>query len=176
MLALVTYEAGHGFEGYFGPSNCIVTIDSNDSINATQAPSSTDHRRAAAGLLSTDIQNCATSAHNTSAIGRETCQVNCLVSSWGNEGHLHLQNDSSSFHPVDPLIRAFGPRVLYHAKGRCHPNAGEGLTRLSVGPGVGKASGIRSLNFKAGAQTELGWELSCIHDRQAPDLLARISR
>ena len=34
--------------------------------------------------------------------------------------HLHLRNDSPSFHPVHPLIRAFGPRVLHHAKGRGH--------------------------------------------------------
>ena len=33
--------------------------------------------------------------------------------------HQHLWNDSSSFHPVHPLIRAFGPRVLHHAKGHC---------------------------------------------------------
>jgi hypothetical protein len=32
--------------------------------------------------------------------------------------HLHLKNDSPSFHPVHPLIRAFGPRDLHHAKGR----------------------------------------------------------
>jgi hypothetical protein len=35
-----------------------------------------------------------------------------------NEVHLHLRNDSPSFHPVHPLIRAFGPRDLHHAKGR----------------------------------------------------------
>jgi hypothetical protein len=35
-----------------------------------------------------------------------------------NELQLHLRNDSLSFHPVHPLIRAFGPRVLHHAKGR----------------------------------------------------------
>ena len=33
--------------------------------------------------------------------------------------HQHLWNDSSSFHPVHPLIRAFGPKVLHHAKGHC---------------------------------------------------------
>ena len=32
--------------------------------------------------------------------------------------HLRLRNDSPSFHPVHPLIRVFGPRVLHHAKGR----------------------------------------------------------
>jgi len=32
--------------------------------------------------------------------------------------HLHLRNDSESFHPVHPLIRAFGPRVLHQGKGR----------------------------------------------------------
>jgi hypothetical protein len=31
---------------------------------------------------------------------------------------LHLRNDSESFHPVHPLIRAFGPRVLHQGKGR----------------------------------------------------------
>jgi hypothetical protein len=31
---------------------------------------------------------------------------------------LRLRNDSPSFHPVHPLIRVFGPRVLHHAKGR----------------------------------------------------------
>jgi integrase len=34
--------------------------------------------------------------------------------------HQHLWKDSSSFHPVHPLIRAFGPKVLHHAKGHCH--------------------------------------------------------
>jgi hypothetical protein len=33
--------------------------------------------------------------------------------------HQHLWKDSSSFHPVHPLIRAFGPKVLHHAKGHC---------------------------------------------------------
>jgi len=32
--------------------------------------------------------------------------------------HLRLRNDSPSFHPVHSLTRAFGPRVLHHAKGR----------------------------------------------------------
>jgi len=32
--------------------------------------------------------------------------------------HLRLRNDSPSFHPVYPLIRAFGPRFLHHVKGR----------------------------------------------------------
>jgi hypothetical protein len=32
--------------------------------------------------------------------------------------NLHLRNDSPPFHPVHPLIRAFGPQVLHHAKGR----------------------------------------------------------
>lgn len=31
---------------------------------------------------------------------------------------MRLRNDSQSFHPVYPLIRAFGPRHLHHAKGR----------------------------------------------------------
>jgi hypothetical protein len=35
--------------------------------------------------------------------------------------HLRLRNDSPSFHPVHPLIREFGPRVLHHAKGRGPP-------------------------------------------------------
>ena len=38
--------------------------------------------------------------------------------------HQHLWKDSSSFHPVHPLIRAFGPKVLHHAKGHC-PGAGD---------------------------------------------------
>ena len=33
---------------------------------------------------------------------------------------MRLRNDSQSFHPVYPLIRAFGPRHLHHAKGRGH--------------------------------------------------------
>ena len=33
---------------------------------------------------------------------------------------MRLQNDSPSFHPVHPLIRAFGSRDLHHAKGRGH--------------------------------------------------------
>jgi hypothetical protein len=37
-----------------------------------------------------------------------------------NEVQLRLRNDSPSFHPVHPLIRAIGPRVLHHAKGRGH--------------------------------------------------------
>ena len=37
--------------------------------------------------------------------------------------HQHLWNDSSSFHPVHPLIRAFGPKVLHHAKGHCPSTA-----------------------------------------------------
>ena len=32
--------------------------------------------------------------------------------------HLRLQSDSLSFHPVHPLIREFGPRVLHQAEGR----------------------------------------------------------
>ena len=36
--------------------------------------------------------------------------------------HKSLWNDSSSFHPVHPLIRAFGTRILHHAKGRCQIN------------------------------------------------------
>jgi hypothetical protein len=36
---------------------------------------------------------------------------------WKKEVHLHLRNDSPSFHPVHALIRAFGPRVLHQAKG-----------------------------------------------------------
>jgi len=31
---------------------------------------------------------------------------------------LRLRNDSPSFHPVHPLIRAFGSRDLHHVKGR----------------------------------------------------------
>jgi len=37
---------------------------------------------------------------------------------------LRLRNDSPSFHPVHPLIRAFGSRDLHHAKGR-------GLSRIA---------------------------------------------
>ena len=38
-------------------------------------------------------------------------------SSWPHEAHLHLRKDSRSFHPVHPLLRAFGPRILHHLKG-----------------------------------------------------------
>ena len=33
---------------------------------------------------------------------------------------MHLRNDSPSFHPVHACIRAIGPRVLHHSKGRGH--------------------------------------------------------
>jgi hypothetical protein len=34
---------------------------------------------------------------------------------------LHLRNDSPSFTPVHPQIRAIGPQLLHHAKGRGQP-------------------------------------------------------
>ena len=36
---------------------------------------------------------------------------------WRSEVIHHLRNDSPSFHPVDSLIRAIGPRFLHHVKG-----------------------------------------------------------
>ena len=35
---------------------------------------------------------------------------------------MRLRNDSPSFHPVHPLIRAFGSRDLHHEKGRGQEN------------------------------------------------------
>ena len=52
-----------------------------------------------------------------------------------NEVHLRLRNDSPSFHPVHPLIREFGPRLLHHAKRRgLEPtnNATERALRQSI--------------------------------------------
>jgi len=37
---------------------------------------------------------------------------------WKSEVHLCLRDDTLSFHPVHTQIRAIGPRVLHHKKGR----------------------------------------------------------
>jgi hypothetical protein len=58
--------------------------------------------------------------------------------------HLRLRDDSASFHPVHPQIRAFGPRVLHHAKGR-------GLS-LGDGSGKGRGKGGRTLSYVATVQ------------------------
>jgi hypothetical protein len=54
-----------------------------------------------------------------------------------NEAIHHLGNDSPSFHPVHTLIRAVGPPVLHHSKGRGRAQAdpclgSKGLKRLSI--------------------------------------------
>jgi hypothetical protein len=48
-----------------------------------------------------------------------------------NEAIHHLGNDSPSFHPVHTLIRAVGPPVLHHSKGRGQTNG----VRLAGGVG-----------------------------------------
>ena len=44
---------------------------------------------------------------------------------------MRLRNDSPSFHPVHPLIRAFGPRDLHYAKGR-GPLTGSDQDRIAL--------------------------------------------
>jgi hypothetical protein len=86
--------------------------------------------------------------------------------------HQHLWNDSSSFHPGHPLIRAFGPKVLHHAKGHCRERtagAGWGATDLGGPIPAGKhiTKRLPILGRFAGCQLQAGEQGEARHLEQA---------